>query len=68
MLHVFKLVVQPIEVRKPIIETTLSKSSMVESINMENHYYNSWFFKRSKLINNFFFTNGHVHFDYKPGA
>jgi hypothetical protein len=25
------------------------------------HYYKSWFFKRFKLTNLSFFTNGHVH-------
>ncbi len=32
------------------------------------HYHNSWFFEKSKLTNKSFFTNGHVHFDYKPKA
>jgi hypothetical protein len=27
------------------------------------HYYNSWFFKQSKLINWSFLTSEHVHFD-----
>jgi hypothetical protein len=30
------------------------------------HYYNFWFFKRSKLTNKYFLINEHEHFDYKP--
>jgi hypothetical protein len=32
------------------------------------HYYNSWFFKRFKLINKSLLTSGHVHFNYRPKA
>ncbi len=32
------------------------------------HYYNSWFFKRSKLISKYFLTNEYEHFDYRPRA
>jgi hypothetical protein len=42
--------------------------SLMDDIITYGHYYNSWYFKRSKLINKSFLINGNVHFDYKLRA
>jgi hypothetical protein len=41
---------------------------LVNGKNNVSHYFNSWFFKRFKLINLSFFTYGNVHFDLRLGA